>query len=60
MKCFINILVVLFIFNFLKISNGSKLKGNGEKTHQSSEEITKIDYKELFNTIPEEGSWTLF
>lgn len=51
MKCLINIFVILFVFNFLKISNGYKWKGNKD----SSEEITKVDYKELFNTIPEEG-----
>lgn len=55
MKCFINIFVVLFVLNFLKISNGSKLKRNNKFVDQASVEIQRTDYRELFKTIPEEG-----
>lgn len=55
MKCLINIFVVLFIFNYLEISNGYKWKGTTEVVKESSDDVQKVDYKELFNTIPEEG-----
>lgn len=57
MKCLINIVVVLFVFNFLKISNGFMLENFFEITEEisSEEDNKKIDYRELYETIPEKG-----